>query len=308
MKLSNEQKNAISNALNDYLEQHKMSANELVKRTGVNERYIGAIKQGLSKSGEVLISDKWYRLIAESINFSLKREYWKIIPTPQMLRMLDTLQDAKNHNMTVVIIGETGCGKTYTADLFKKKFPFDTYKITVGSLDTINDLLDKILDSMKILMPKTKSMKIRIITNFLKKKQLSGEKPILIFDECEFMKQPALCSMKELYDGLSEYAGLVMIGTNQLLENLDRMKKKNRPGIPQFFRRIKFGIRELNPINKNYKEFLENIEDKELKNWLKQNCENYGELHDVLVPARRESERTGESLSYELVCKILALR
>ena len=141
--------------------------------------------------------------------------------------------------------------------------------------------------------------------DFLKKKQMMGEYPTVIYDECEYMKQPALCSMKELYDGLIGYSALVLIGTDQLLDNLDKLRKKNRSGIPQFYRRIKFGIRELNPIDRSFDQFIQAIEDKELKVWLKKNCDNYGELHDVLVPAMREAERLNEPLTLGLVRKIL---
>lgn len=305
MKLNKEQKQEISIALNEYLKQHDMSANEFVKRTDINERYINSIIHGRTYTGSTEIQDKWYKVVANFINFSLKKEYWETRPTPQMMRMLETLQESREYSLTHVIIGQTGCGKTFTTDLFKNKFPVDTYKITVGSNDTIGDLLDKTLDELKLPSSKSKSKKITAIANVLQEKQYRGEYPTIIFDECEYMKQPALCSMKELYDGLVGYAGLVMIGTDQLLDNLDTMRNKNRAGIPQFYRRIKFGIRELNPINRSYDEFLEDIEDKELKKWLKTNCENYGELHDVLVPAMREAERLGEPLTLKLVRKIL---
>ncbi|MDH1602598.1 ATP-binding protein [Empedobacter sp. GD03739] len=305
MKLTEVQKKSISEALNAYLKQHQMSANEFVKRSEINERYIGAILKGQIITGNVLIADKWYKMIAEKIDFSLKKEYWEVRPTAQMMRMLETLQEAREHSTTHVIIGETGCGKTFTSELFRNKFPVDTYKITVGSLDTIGDLLDKTLEEMKISTPKTKSKKISAIADFLKGKQMIGEYPTVIYDECEYMKQPALCSMKELYDGLVGYSALVLIGTDQLLDNLDKLRKKNRSGIPQFYRRIKFGIRELNPIDRSFDQFIQAIEDKELKVWLKKNCENYGELHDVLVPAMREAERMNEPLTLGLVRKIL---
>lgn len=305
MKLTKEVKLEISEALVSYLQTHNMSANEFAKRTEINVSYISAIVNGQTYTGSTEIQDRYYKVVTEFIGYSLKREYWEVKPTAQMMRMLETLQESREHSLTHVIIGETGCGKTFTTDLFKKKHPVDTYKITVGSLDTINDLLDKTLDALKLPNSNSKSKKISAISDFLHKKQLNGEKPVIIFDECEYMKQPALCSMKELYDGLVGYAGLVMIGTDQLLDNLDKMRKKNRPGIPQFYRRIKFGIRELSPIDRSFELFLGNIEDKELQRWLKQNCDNYGELHDVIVPLLREAERLNVSINLELVSKVL---
>jgi len=134
-----------------------------------------------------------------------------------------------------------------------------------------------------------------------------GHNPVIIFDESEYMKQPALASMKELYDYLFEYASIVLVGTEQLIENIDRLRKKNKPGIPQFYRRIKFGIRYLPNIDKSYKEFDLEL-DKEVMAYVRTLADNYGELHDVMVPTRRESERTGEPVTINFINKVLNLR
>lgn len=221
--------------------------------------------------------------------------------------MMSTLEDAKDNGLTNIVIGETGSGKSYISDLFVRAYPVDTFKIAVGSLDTIGDLLDKVIDVLKIATPKTKSKKIGEIAKRLKQLRLEGFKLHLIFDECEYMKQPALCSMKELYDALIGICGITLIGTSQLIDNLDKLRKKNRSGIPQFYRRIKFGIRELPSIARTFKMFLETVEDKSLQKFLKQNCDNYGELHDVLVPAMKEADRTGEELNENFVRTILGM-
>lgn len=305
--ITHNQKLQITEALNSYMQTHNMSANEIVKRSGVNESYISSIKNGETTVGTTEIKDKWYLTLADFIGYKLTKEYWELRETPQLYRMLATLEDAKEQGLTNIVIGETGSGKTYISDLFVKSNPVDTYKIVVGSLDTIGDLLDKIIDVLKIATPKTKSKKIGEIAKKLRQLKLEGQKPHLIFDECEYMKQPALCSMKELYDALNKICGITLIGTSQLLDNLDKLRKKNRSGIPQFYRRVKFGIRELPIIDRSFKMFIENIEDKGLRNFLKQNCDNYGELHDVLVPAMKEADRTKQPLNENFVRTILGL-
>lgn len=305
--ITTSQKQQITEALNQYMELHGLSGNEIVKRSGVNESYISSIKNGETTVGKSEIKDKWYLMIAEFIGFSLKKEYWGLKETPQLYRMLSTLEDAKENGLTNIIIGETGSGKTYISDMFLRANPVDTFKIVVGSLDTIGDLLDKIIDALKIATPKTKSKKIGEIAKKLKQLRLEGQKPHLIFDECEYMKQPALCSMKELYDALIKICGITLIGTSQLTDNLDKLRKKNRSGIPQFYRRIKFGIRELPSIDRSFSMFLNQIEDKALVRFLKQNCDNYGELHDVLVPAMKEADRTEQPLTEDFVRTILGM-
>lgn len=305
--ITTQQKQQITEALNQYIETHSISANELVKRANVNESYISSIRKGETTVGKSDIKDKWYLMIADHIGFKLTKEYWGLKETPQLRRMLATLEDAKENGLTNIVIGETGSGKSYISDLFLRANPIDTFKIVVGSLDTIGDLLDKVIDALKIATPKTKSKKIGEIAKRLKQLRLEGFKPHLIFDECEYMKQPALCSMKELYDALIGICGITLIGTSQLIDNLDKLRKKNRSGIPQFYRRIKFGIRELPSIDRTFAMFLETVEDKSLRNFLKQNCDNYGELHDVLVPAMKEADRTDSELTENFVRTILGM-
>lgn len=305
--ITTNQKEQITQALNTYIAQHGISANEIVKRTGVNESYISSIRNGETTVGKSEIKDKWYLLLADFLGVKLQKEYWTMRETPQLYRMLATLEDAKENGTTNIVIGETGCGKTYISNLFIKANPIDTFKVVVGSLDTIGDLLDKVIDVLKIATPKTKSKKIGEIAKKLKQLKLEGQKPHLIFDECEYMKQPALCSMKELYDALFGICGITLIGTSQLIDNLEKLRKKNRAGIPQFYRRVKFGIRELPTIDRTFSDFLSDIEDKKLLNFLKSNCDNYGELHDVLVPAMKEADRTGNPLTEDFVRTILGM-
>jgi len=89
-----------------------------------------------------------------------------------------------------------------------------------------------------------------------------------------------------------------------LTDHIEKLRKRNRDGIPQLYRRIKFGINTLPRIDRSYKMFLDGI-NADLRRFLISNCDNYGELHDVLVRAQREAERTGQPLTENFVRTIL---
>jgi len=78
------------------------------------------------------------------------------------------------------------------------------------------------------------------------------------------MKQATLAKIKELHDHLNKKCGLVLIGTDQLLTKLQKLKNKNVAGMPQFYRRGKYGIRQLRDIDTKYRKILEGIKDKSL--------------------------------------------
>lgn len=311
-----EQKLQIVEAAKKYADEHGLSQNDLAKKAEVSAKYVSDMFNGKtytvanSATGKTVeIADKYYLKLAEYVGVSVKKEYWKTVVTPQMQRILLSLQVAKENGETNLIIGETGCGKSYVCDLFRRKYPADTYIVTVSQTDNIGDIIEKIISALKIsVSAKTKSGKISEICRYLSDRRDDGQEPQLIFDESEYMKQPALCAMKSLYDNLHKVCSIVLVGTDQLLAHLEQMKRKNKDGIPQFCRRVKFGIRRLEPIDRRFPGFLDDIDDKEIVRFLMDLCDNYGELHDVLVPAKREAEITGEPLTVEFIKTVLNIR
>lgn len=295
----------IVKALEDYLAVHQMSQNEFVRKSGINEAYVSNMRNHSFKIGKTEINPKWFELAAQKIGYQLQKQYWHPVETNQMNFMVSVLEDAKENGYTNLIIGETGCGKTYTAERFALHNPLDMFIIKVGSSDNLADLIDKILEKAKIPTAKTKSKNINSIIKHMQKLKFDGLKPMIVFDESEYMKQPTLGMMKELYDDLSGHCSIIMIGTDELLDNLDKLRKRKKAGMRQFYRRIKFGIRQLPKIDLKFKGFLEAIEDKALIRFLQAHCENYGELRDCLVPAMREADRMSEPLTEDFVRKVL---
>lgn len=311
--MTKETKDTIIQNLEFWLDENGFSANEFSDKYAVPSNYISQLRNGkyfVPVGGkDVEINDKYFRMIAEAIGMDVsgKTDFWKFTPTSQAMQIFSTLEDAKLYGYTNILIGETGCGKTYVSDLFIKQNAKDNFKITVGSMDTIGDLLDKLCDALKLPQAHSKSRKIGTIIKELQRLRLNGRNPILIFDEAEYMKQATLCNIKEFHDHLNKKCGLVLIGTDQLLQKIEKLKKKNSAGMPQFYRRVKYGIRVLKSVDTRYQEFLKDIADKALVKFLQRECDNYGELHDVLVPAMREAERLGEPLTENFVRKVLNL-
>jgi DNA transposition AAA+ family ATPase len=312
------QKEQIKDALGNYLEHHGMSQNEFAKQSGVNVSYISNIRAGNTEVGSTPIADKWYMMIAERIGFSIEKNYWETRPTDQMLRIASTLDDARKYGYTNVIIGETGCGKSYMCKLFQKQYVQDVFIIKLGKSDNVGDVLDKTIEALNILdnkhpkvkgsgQTRSKSLRIRKIIKYLHKLKMEGLNPTVIWDEAEYMNLATLCSIKEFYDDLRSVAALILIGTDQLLENLRSLSDSNKPGMPQFYSRIKFGIRELKPIDRKFSLFLEDISDKEIKDFLTKECNNYRELHDVLVPSMREADRLDTPLTVNLIRNVLGM-
>lgn len=312
--MENSVKKEIAKALSDYMVENSFNQTDINNKTGVRKEFISIILKENSnfmydaKGIEAFIHQKYFYILANLCGFETEKKYWQTQPTPQTNAILANLSDAKKYSQTITIIGETGCGKTHTANLFTLKNSVDTFLITAGSSDNLNDLLEKILEELKIYSTgASKSVKIRWIARRFEILKNYGHKPMLIIDESEYLKQTSLCAMKEIYDNIHEFCAIVFFGTDQLIDNIERLKRRNKSGIPQFQRRIKFGLRILPLIDRTFKQFIGDIDDKELKKFILTNCKNYGELHDVIVPISIEAERMNVSLNMQLVRKVLNL-
>jgi DNA transposition AAA+ family ATPase len=307
-------KKEIVAALKEYMSVHGMKPADVATKAGVNPGYLSLILKEDSNfmyeagSTKGFINSKHFYALAELCGYKVAKEYWQLQPTPQMNAVLSHLQKAKEASETLTIIGETGCGKSYSTELFASKNPLDTFIVVAGSNDTLKDLLSKTCDALKVNeAPNSKAGKIRAISAKLRSLTYAGFKPMLIIDEAEFLNRPALCAIKEVHDYIKDFCSIVLIGTDQLVNNIDKLKKKNQAGIPQFHRRIKMGLRILPNINSQFALFIDEIEDRELKKFLLRNCNNYGELHDVLVPSLREADKLQCPLSMDLVRKVINL-
>lgn len=305
-------KTQIVDALENWMKSHpKVSQNDVASSAEVNPGYLINMrkKDFTIKSGVkiVNIQDKYFLRIAKFIGFQVETNYWETRKTIQLQDMVTCLSIAKNNLDTSVLIGETGCGKTFSLDTFKSKFPTEVFTVKVGSSDNLKDLIGKVMVTLNIIHPKaTTSARIAQIALRLKIIREQGNTPMLAFDEAEYMKYPALCAFKELYDNLHKECALVLVGTEELITTLEKLQKHNKPGVAQLFRRIKFKIHYLQPIDRRFTLFLDGIQP-ELKDWLRKNCNNYGELHDVLFPAITEAENTNSPLTLELVETVLGL-
>jgi type II secretory pathway predicted ATPase ExeA len=302
----------IINALESWMaERPTITQNDVARSADINAGYLISMrkKDFFVKSGakKVEIADKWFVRIAKYIGYELEINHWDVRPTIQLKDMVGSLTMAKENLDTAVVIGETGSGKTFSLDKFKSLHPTDVFTVKVGSSDNLKDLIGKVLTAVGCLNAMaTTSNKIGQIALRLKILRETGHSPMLVFDEAEYMKYPALCAFKELYDVLNKECALVLIGTDELVANLSRMRKYHKPGIEQLFRRIKFKIHHLPKIDTRFEQFLDGV-PQDLKKWLQSNCNNYGELHDVMVPAITESEKTGQPLSLELVKTVLGI-
>ena len=302
--MQEELKFQIVSGAKDYAAINKISNNDVAKKSGVNSGYISNMFRNQFTNQvdgkDVPIGDRWFYKLAEFAGLPVKKQYWATVPTVQFTGVISSLEAAKKSGRICVIICDTGNGKTYSVGKFVHLNPQHTYKITVSDAHKLKDILVELLDKLGIPTAYGNAGKLLAIAERLRQLKRSGHQPQIILDEAENLKLPVIKSLKALYDQCNGYASITLIGTQQLIDDLIKMKKRNRGGVPQFYRRIKASIRHIDNAY-DFAPFFEKFNvEKPLRKLLNELCENYGELHDYLEPALREADERDEPLTENL--------
>jgi len=297
--MDNELKIKIINLLQEYVETNNVSQEEIAQRAEMNVSYVNALVKGKQNVGNTIIKDQYYVKIAELIGLDLEKKYWQHVDTEQYEAIMVELLSAKHRGYEKLIIGESGCGKTYTIEQFVKLYPEYTYRITVSSEHNLKNILNELGERMNIRYGGDNVFKIKQIAKKMKSYKSSGKKCVIIIDEGENLKLSGLRAMKSLYDSVNKYCPIVLVGTPQLLRKIERLKEKDEDGMPQLYRRFRAGICEVKTIDKStmYEPFLSDIQDEGVKEVITSLADNYGELNRYVESSLREADEMGEPLT-----------
>lgn len=231
-----------------------------------------------------------------------KYEGWIDMKTRQSKQLLKELVDAKKNRRALLIINDTGMGKTHTVETFAQVEKKYTYVVTVGYSFKLPHVIEAIMDLLGIDIPtgnrySTTYERLQLIADELQRIHNSGGNPVIILDEAENLQPAVLKAIKELYDYVIKYCSIVLIGTSYIMESMLNTKKKNRMSVPQLYRRFKAGIRHIVPLHKA-KDFVPFFEAHEVptdvQDVVLQLANNYGELHDYLHPYLQQCAELGQ--------------
>jgi type II secretory pathway predicted ATPase ExeA len=313
--MNNQTKLAIAREAVKYMGEHKISGKALSKMSGVSDGYLNRMVAGQTEydNGAEISTVQWNKL-ARAIGFDTDRTVWPKRDTAQFKAAILKLETSKRMNVNGMIIGESGCGKTYTFERFKSRHPRNTVALTLSVVHTVGSVIDELFDLVGCKtqtgrngkpVKGSKAARLKAIATRIRTTDTSDSNMVLIFDEAENASVPVLRTIKALYDLVRDCCSILLIGTGQLERNLERMKRKDETGIPQFVSRFKANTVRLEPIerighngdNLTFAEFFTDITDEGIKARLRGLCDDYRQLHDYLLPMMERSQATGEPIT-----------
>ncbi len=218
-----------------YEKQTGISQNDLAKAIGISSSYLTHLKNSnydAIPAGEgrtTTFSDAMAKKI--SVYLKIDTEIWQI---ENYAMMFNALVECKKHKEHRIIDGLKGSGKTFTARMFKKQFPSETYIVTADDDMSPKAFLEELAGQMGITVSGSK----RVIRKAIEAKIMSQKNTIIIVDEAENLKAGSYGAIKALYDSVMEYAGLVLIGANNYGDWLRKQAGKNKTPFTQLYSRF----------------------------------------------------------------------
>lgn len=221
-------KQNISNSLRVYVERYDSQNRAAASLKNVSA---ATINQMLGGKWD-LISDDMWRNVASQIGY--KDEKWEAAQTGDYKLLTAILQDAKDSALVLGITGNAGSGKTFCCKNFTESNK-NVYHIVCNEFWNSKNFMSELLHTIG---RDSSGMNIGEMMNETVRTLKIQEKPLIILDEADKLKDNVLYLFISLYNLIEDECGIVLIATNHLEKRLRSGVKLNRKGFNEIWSRI----------------------------------------------------------------------
>ncbi|MEQ9426995.1 MAG: ATP-binding protein [Cyclobacteriaceae bacterium] len=288
-------------------------------KSGVNNRYIQAIRDGLDyveqkdrndKVQKTAIKDEYYIKLADVLGIFQKQFHFNTKNYQRIVQMCDY---AKSTLRSVLIDSrESGAGKTHSLTKYAKAHRKEVIYIKHTSLMKGRDLIEDILDQMNITIEgrMSNTRKLRLITNKVLTKQIR----LIIIDELDkgTVAFDTWKVIKDIRDALDHKCSVTISGKG-LISELKGGSDAGKKLMPQLWRRFstnKLLLTYFNAPKQNNVETACNesgITDPAVHNLLAKFCYDFQMLREYIEDIHRLVIDKGLEANYQNVGTALGL-
>lgn len=179
-----------------------------------------------------LVSEEMWRNIGTQVGWS--ENEWVAVETRDYKILSSILEDAQKHSTVFAITGDSGSGKSFALRHFAEKNK-RVYLMQCAEFWDKRFFLSELLavlgkDSSGLTVPSMMTEAIRALK--------VQDKPLLILDEADKLKNPVLELFITIYNLLEERCGIVMCATDYLETRIRDGLKYNWRGYKEIYSRI----------------------------------------------------------------------
>lgn len=228
--LSNKEKDTIRESLRAYVAKYP-SQNKAVG--SLKNTSVGTVSNIMNGKYEN-ISDEMFRNIAAQVGNRTKDTGWQIVETSAYQEIRYALDDAQHWRNVTWIVGEAGCGKTTTANLYTQENR-EVFYILCSEDMKKGDFVREIARTVGI---KTDGHNIREIWSLILDDVIQMDAPLLIFDEADKLTEPVFHYFISMYNKLEDKSGIVFMSTDYIKKRISLGLRHQKPGYKEFFSRM----------------------------------------------------------------------
>lgn len=228
--LSNESKEKIAQDLQHYVQTiaggSANKASKMLKK--VSNGYISLM---INRKWDA-ISDEAWRNVQKQVSIAPEGG-WTLVETTNHKRLTMLFEDARNYAMTFGIIGDAGCGKSFTSEHYGTH-P-NVYVVECSSYFNRRDFLQALLSAMgRNASSYSLSLMMQTIIDHIRR----AENPVIILDEADKLDDKVLYFFISLYNALEGKCGMILMATSVLQDRIERGVRLNKKGYNEINSRL----------------------------------------------------------------------
>lgn len=296
----------IPQAIEAYLSENSTTQVALAKLAGIDKAYVNQIAKSNEFIGKAKIADKYYEAIALAIGYKLEATHWQHFNTFNFKQSIITFENAREKKIRLGVDGDTGLGKSYAADMYKRKFPTQVFLVKISGIENSKEFAINLANEVGVVATGTKGAIIKRVCEKIKN---LGDNPMLIIDEFENSKAGNIPTVKTIADELQGYAAVVVIGID-VQKMLKKGAESRKNGFIQTNRRWSFGWTNLDPsIEEDIVLICHElgITNKPAVNWLIKRVKDFDSLKNIITTALEEAELTNQEVTISLLNELYPL-
>ena len=204
------------------------SQNRYAKSIGVSEAQVS----NLMTNKWAKISAEMWRKLADACGYVSTE--WQIESTSNFNLLVGLLQDAKDNANVYSIVASAGAGKSRTSTYFKESNR-NVFRVECAEYWNKKAFLIELLKSMGL---STEGLTIYALMAALEESVTKLEKPLIIMDEVDKLRDEILYFFITLYNKLYGRCGIVLLSTNYFQTRIKKGIDRNKKGYAEIFSRI----------------------------------------------------------------------
>lgn len=217
----------------------KNSQNRLAKKVGVSS---ATLSQMINGNWE-LIKDEMWRKVQANIGLDLN---WATAQTTNFKNITQLLQTAQSMGIAIGISYEAGVGKTNAYKFYARNYRNVIYVECKNYWSKKSYVKNLMSQSGQSPEGKTEEL-IEGFIDYVK----GLEKPLIIIDQADKLKDPSLDLFMDFYNELDGHCGFLLSGVPALRKRIEKGVQRDKIGYRELYSRIGKKFIPLDPIRLN---------------------------------------------------------